>query len=84
MCVMLSTSDAKYIAWEHAVRDAFVIRYVWCVLELDLTVPCMRYCQHRKGAVQLASNQVSDSNSNNLDIGHHGLREISAKGETQQ
>ena len=41
----------------------------------------MRVFEDNMGALQLASNAVSNSNSEHIDVGHSFLRELDTNGE---
>ena len=80
-CVTLSTTEAEYVAMGDAVKEALFLRHVWCFLFPDRAVPCMKVFEDNMGALQLASNPVSSSNSKHIDVRHHFLRELVTKGE---
>ena len=80
-CVTLSTSEAEYVALGDAVKEALFMRHVWCFLFPGRVVPCMRVFEDNMGALQLASNAVSNSNSKHIDVRHHFLRELVTNGE---
>ena len=39
-------------------------------------MPCLPAYEHNQGAVQLAQNPVTNSNSKHIDVRHHFLREL--------
>ena len=44
-------------------------------------MPCIKVFEDNQGAIALASNPVSNSNSKHIDVRHHFLRELVDKGE---
>ena len=75
-CVTLSTSEAEYVAMGDSVKEALFIRSVWSFMLPDRAKPCLRIYEDNAGAIQLAENPLSSSNSKHIDVRHHFLREL--------
>ena len=73
-CVMLSTTEAEYVAMpEHAKESPFV-KHVWCFILPARGIPCMKNFEDNQGAVQMAQNPITSSNSMHIDVRHHHLK----------
>ena len=75
-CVTLSTSEAEYVALGDTVKDLLFLRQVWCFMSPSKVMPCFPVFEDNQGAVQLAQNPVTNSNSKHIDMRHHFLREL--------
>ena len=76
-CVTLSTSEAEYVALADSFKEALFMRHVWSFLLPDYGLPCIKVFEDNQGAIALASNPVSNSNSKHIDVRHHYfLREL--------
>ena len=75
-CVTHSSLEVGYVALGDAVKEALFMRDVWCFFFPGRVVPCMRVFEDNMGALQLASNAVSNSNLRHIDVLHHVLREL--------
>ena len=73
-CVTLSTSEAEYVALGDAVNET--LRQVWRLMLPRKVMPCFSVFEDNQGAVQLAQNPVTNSNSKHIDVRHHLLREL--------
>ena len=47
----------------------------------DVGMPCVPVFEDSEGAVQLAQNPISNSNSRHIDVRHHFLRELVGRRE---
>ena len=74
-CVTLSTSEAEYVALGDAVKEFLFLRQVWRFMLSSKVMPCFSAFEDNQGAVQLAQNQVTNSNSKHIDVRHHFLQE---------
>lgn len=77
----LSTSEAEYVAMAEGFKEALFLRSVWRFLLPDFGDPCIQVFEDNKGAIQIAVNPVTNSNSKHIDVRHHFLRELVEKGE---
>ena len=80
-CVTLSTTEAEYIAMADGVKEALYVRGVLVFLTPRLGSPSIGVFEDNKGAIDLAKNPVSSSNSKNIDVRYHFLRELVGKGD---
>ena len=81
-CVMLSTTEAKYVALVDPIKEAIVLRYVWSFIFLPgLGSACIAVLEDNKGTRHLAHNPVCASNSEHINIRDHFLRELVFRGE---
>ena len=81
-CVMLSTTEAEYVALADTIKEVIFLRYVWSFILPGLGSACITVFEDSKGARHLAHNPVCASNSKHIDIRvHHFLRELEFKGE---
>ena len=75
-CVTLSTSEAEYVALGEAVKKLLFLRQVWRFMLPIKVMPCFPVFEYNQGAVQLAQNPITNSNSKHIDVRHHFLREL--------
>ena len=75
-CVTLSTSEAEYVALGDAIKELLFLRQVWRIMLPIKVMPCSPVFEDNQGAVQLAQNPVTNSNSKHIDVRHHFLREL--------
>ena len=47
----------------------------------DVGMPCIPVFEDNEGAVQLAQNTITSSNSKHIDVRHHFLREVVGRKE---
>ena len=71
-CVTFSTSEAEYVALGDAVKELLFLRQVWGFMLLGKVMPVL---EDNQGAVQLAQNPATNSNSKHIDV-HHFLQEL--------
>ena len=74
-CVTSSTSEAEYVALGDAVKELFFLRQVWHFMLPRKVMPCLPVFEDNHGALQLAQNPITNSNSKHIDVRHHFLRE---------
>ena len=75
-CVTLSTSEAEYVALGDAVKKLLFFRQIWRFMLPSKVMPCFPVFEDNQGAVQLAENPITNSNSKHIDVRHHFLREL--------
>ena len=75
-CVTLSTSEAEYVALGDAVKELLFLIHVWRFMLPSKVMPCFPVFEDNQGAVQLAQNPITNSNSKHLDVRHHFLRDL--------
>ena len=75
-CVTLSTTEAEYVALGDAVKELLFLRQVWRFMLPSKVMPCFPIFEDNQGAVQLAQNPITNSNSKHIDVRHHFLREL--------
>ena len=68
--VTLSTSEAEYVAFGDAVKDLLFLRQFWRSMLPSKVMPCFPFFEDNQGAVQLAQNPVTNSNSKHFDVRH--------------
>ena len=67
-CVALSTTEAEYVAMADGVKKALYVRGVLVFLMLSLGSPSIGVFEGNKGAIDLAKNPLSSSNSEHIDV----------------
>ena len=77
----LSSSQADYGAKAEGFKEAIFLWHMWRFLLPDFGDPCIQVFEDNKGAIQMAANSVTDSNSKHVDVRHHFLREYVENGE---
>ena len=75
-CVTLSTSEAEYVALGDAVKELLFLRQVSHFMLPSKVMPCFSAFEDSQGAVQLAQNPTTNSNSKHIDVRHYFLREL--------
>ena len=80
-CVILSTTEAEYVALGDTFREVMFIRYVWSFFLLSFGATCMTVLEDNEGARHLVQNPVCMSNSKHIDVRHHFLRELIFRGK---
>ena len=80
-CVTLSTTEAEYVALADVIKEMLFLRQVWRFMLPDVGMPCTPVFEDNEGAVQLAQNPITNSNSKHIDVRHHFLRELAARKE---
>ena len=79
-CTTLSSSEAEYVPMAGGFKEALFLRPVWRFLLPDFGDPCIRVFEDNKGAIQMAVDPVTNSNSKHIDVCHHFLREYVENG----
>ena len=82
-CVTLSLSEAEYVALGDAANELF-LRQVFRFMIPGIPgkgMPCFPVFEDNRGALQLSKNPVSNSNSKQIDVCHHFLRELVRQGD---
>lgn len=80
-CVTLSTTEAEYVAMADGVKEALYVRGVLVFLMPSLGSPSIGVFEDNKGAIDLAKNPLSSSNSKHIDVRYHFLRELVGTGD---
>ncbi|CAB1111969.1 unnamed protein product [Ectocarpus sp. CCAP 1310/34] len=75
-CVTLSTTEAEYVALGDVVKEILFLRQIWRFMLPQVGMPCNPVFEDNQGAIQLAQNPISNSNSKHIDVRHHFLREL--------
>ena len=80
-CVTLFTTEAEYVAMADGVKEALYVRGVLVFLMPNRGSPSIRVFEDNKGAIDLAKNPLSSSNSKYIDVRYHFLRDLIGKGD---
>ena len=62
-CVTLSTIKAEYVAMAEVLKEVMFSRHVWRFMLPEVGMPCIPVFEDNEGAVQLARNPITNSNS---------------------
>ena len=73
-CVTLSTTQAEYVAMSD--KEILFLRQVWFFMLPKARMPCIAMYDDNEGAIQIAKHPISNSNSKNVDVRHHLLKEL--------
>ena len=57
-------------------KEVIVLRQVWRFMLPSKVMPCFPVFEDNQGAVQLAQNPITNSNSKHIDVRHQFLREL--------
>ena len=68
-CVTLSTTEAEYVALAYVMKEVLFLRQVWRFMLPAVGMPCILVFEDNEGAVQLAQNPVTNSNSSTSTYG---------------
>ena len=79
-CVTLSLSEAEYVALCDAMNELFLRQDLHFMIPCK-GMPCFPVFEDNRGALQLSKNPVSNSNSKQIDVRHHLLRELVRQGD---
>ena len=74
--VTLSTTEAEYVAMGDGVKEALFVHGVLEFLSPGKKLRGIRVLEDNEGAITLAENPISLSNSKHIDVRHHFLREL--------
>ncbi|CAB1109908.1 unnamed protein product [Ectocarpus sp. CCAP 1310/34] len=66
-CVTLSTTEAEYVALGDVVKEILFLRQIWRFMLPQVGMPCIPIFEDNQGAIQLAQNPISNSNSKHID-----------------
>ena len=75
-CVTLSTTQAEYLAMSGMGKEILFLRQVWFFMLPKARMPCIAMYDDNEGAIQIAKHPISNSNSKNVDVRHHLLKEL--------
>ncbi|CAB1106667.1 unnamed protein product [Ectocarpus sp. CCAP 1310/34] len=76
-CVTLSTTEAEYVSLADVMKkEVLFLRKVWRFMLPEAGMPCIPVFEDNQGAIQLAQNPISNSNSKHIDVRHHFIREL--------
>ncbi|CAB1101917.1 unnamed protein product [Ectocarpus sp. CCAP 1310/34] len=81
-CVTVSTTEAEYVALGDVVKEILFLRQGWRFMLPQVGIPYIPVFEHNQGAIQLAQNPISNSNTTHIDVRHHFLRELVERKET--
>ncbi|CAB1100735.1 unnamed protein product [Ectocarpus sp. CCAP 1310/34] len=70
----LSTTEAECVALGDVVKGILFLRQIRRFMLPQVGMPCIPVFEDNQGAIQLAQNPISNSNSKHIDVGHHFLR----------
>ena len=62
-CMTLSTTEAEYVALADIIKEVLFLRQVWRFMLPQVRMPCIPVFEDNEGAVQLAQNPITNSNS---------------------
>ena len=74
--VTLSTTEAEYVAMGDGVKEALFVHGVLEFLSPGKKLRGIRVLEDNEGAIALAENPISSSNSKHIDVRHHFLSEL--------
>ncbi|CAB1120585.1 unnamed protein product [Ectocarpus sp. CCAP 1310/34] len=75
-CVTLSTTEVEYVAIADVLNKVLFLRQVWRFMLPDASMPCIPAFEDNQGALQIAHNPITNSNSNHIGLRHHFIREL--------
>ncbi|CAB1107751.1 unnamed protein product [Ectocarpus sp. CCAP 1310/34] len=75
-CVTLSTTEAEYVSLADVMKEVLFLRQVWRFMLPEAGMPGIPVFEDNQGAIQLAQNPISNSNSKHIDVRHHFIREL--------
>lgn len=80
-CVTLLFTEAEYFLMREAVNKLLAVRQVWYFMLPSVGRPCVTVFEDNLGAVQLAQNLVTNSNSKHIGVRYHFLRKLILQGD---
>ena len=80
-CGILSATEAEYVALADVIKEVLFLRQVWRFMLPDVGMACIPVFEDNGGAVQLAKNPITNSNSKHIDVRHHFIRELVGRRE---
>ena len=75
--------SGEYVAMSDMGKEILFLRQVWCFMLPKARMPCIAMCEDNEGAIQIAKHPISNSNSKDIDVRHHFLRELVERKETE-
>ena len=72
----LSSTEAEYVALGEVTKEVLFMRGILKFIQPNLDESCTTVYEDNQGAIQLANNPLSSSNSKHIDVRHHFLREM--------
>ena len=75
-CVTRSTTEAEHVSLAGVIKEVLFLRQAWRFMLPDVGMPCIPVFEDNEGAVQLAKNPITNSNSKHIDVRHHVLRDL--------
>ena len=75
-CVTLSRTEAEYVALTDVVKKTPFFRHVWRFILPSVGMLCIPVLEDNQGAVQLAQDPITNSNSTHVHVRHQLLREL--------
>ena len=75
-CVTCYTKQADEVALPDIVKEVLDLRKVWRFMQPGVGMPCVPVFEDNIGAVVLAQNPFTNSNSNHIDIRDYFIREL--------
>ncbi|CAB1102978.1 unnamed protein product [Ectocarpus sp. CCAP 1310/34] len=75
-CVTLSTTEAEYVVVADVLKEVLFLRQAWRSMLPDAGMPCIPVFEDNQGAIQIAHNPITNSNSKHIDVRHHFMREL--------
>ena len=79
--VTLSPTEAEYVAMADGVKETLYARGILAFLMPGLEPMSISVYEDNKGAIDLAKNPLSSSNSEHIGVRYHFLRELAAIGD---
>ena len=70
-CVTLSTTEAEYVAMADGVKEALYVRGILKFFMPSVESKGIGVFEDNKGAIDLAENPLSSSNSKHIDVRYH-------------
>ncbi|CAB1105338.1 unnamed protein product [Ectocarpus sp. CCAP 1310/34] len=80
-CVPLSTTEAEHVSLADVMKEVLFLRQVWRLMLPEAGMPFIPVFEDNQGAIQLAKNPISNSNSEHIDVRHHFIRELVGRKE---
>lgn len=63
------------------IKDMLLLKRVWRFMLPQVGIPCIPVFEDSQGAIQLAQNSITKSNSKYFVLRHHFIRELVARSE---
>ena len=75
-------TEAEYVALADVIKEVLFLRQVWRFMLPDAGMSCIPVFEDNEGAVQLARNPITNSNSKHIDARHHFVGDLGIRKET--